>query len=54
MELQDLNIINAKSGYKPTVQLFAGYNWVSYEFSTDLWIRIQWLECRRTNELEPL
>ncbi len=35
MELQDLNIINAKSGYKPTVSLFAGYNWVSSDYKTD-------------------
>ena len=35
IELQDLNIINAKSGYKPTVSLFGGYNWVNSEFSTD-------------------
>ena len=26
-ELQQLDIVNAKSGYKPTVQVFAGYNW---------------------------
>lgn len=35
VELQDLNIVNAKSGYKPTVSVFAGYNWVNSEFSTD-------------------
>jgi outer membrane protein TolC len=35
IELQDLNIVNAKSGYKPTVSLFAGYNWENSEFSTD-------------------
>ena len=36
VELQDLNIINAKSGYKPTVQLFAGYNFMNNSFSTDV------------------
>lgn len=35
VELQKLNIVNAKAGYKPSVQLFAGYNWVNSEFSTD-------------------
>jgi len=35
IELQQLNIVDAKSGYKPTVSLFAGYNWVNSEFSTD-------------------
>jgi outer membrane protein TolC len=34
--LQQLNIVNAKSGYKPTVQVFAGYNWFNSSFSTDL------------------
>lgn len=34
--LQDLNVVNAKSGYKPTVSAFAGYNWMNNEFSTDL------------------
>ena len=32
-ELQRLNIINAKSGYKPTVQVFAGYNWYNAQFT---------------------
>jgi len=36
VELQDLNIINAKSGYKPTVQLFAGYNFMNNSFATDV------------------
>jgi len=36
VELNQLNIVNAKSGYKPTVQLFAGYNWMNNEISTDL------------------
>jgi outer membrane protein TolC len=35
IELQNLNIVNAKSGYKPTVSVFAGYNWVSSQYSTD-------------------
>jgi outer membrane protein TolC len=34
-ELQQLNIVNAKSGYKPAVQVFAGYNWFNSAFSTD-------------------
>jgi outer membrane protein TolC len=33
-ELQKLNITAASSGYKPTVQLFAGYNWMNRQFST--------------------
>ena len=32
-ELQNLNIVNAKSGYKPTVQLFAGYDWYDAQFT---------------------
>ena len=32
VELQKLNIINARSGYQPTVQAFAGYNWVNSQF----------------------
>jgi outer membrane protein TolC len=32
-ELQRLNIINAKSGYKPTVQVFAGYNWYNAQYT---------------------
>jgi outer membrane protein len=32
-ELQKLNIVDAKSGYKPTVQLFAGYNWYNAQFT---------------------
>ena len=34
-DLQRLNVVNAKAGYKPTVQVFAGYNWVNSQFSTD-------------------
>ena len=32
-ELQQLNIVNARSGYKPTVQVFAGYNWYNAQFT---------------------
>ncbi len=35
VELQQLNIVNAKSGYKPTVLVFAGYNWLNNQFDTD-------------------
>ncbi len=35
-QLQQLNIVNAKSGYKPTVQVFAGYNWFNSSFSADV------------------
>jgi outer membrane protein TolC len=31
-ELQKLNITDASSGYKPNVQLFAGYNWFNQQF----------------------
>jgi len=34
--LQNLNIVNAKSGYKPTIQAFAGYGWQNSAFSTDI------------------
>jgi outer membrane protein TolC len=33
VELQQLNIINAKSGYKPTVSVFAGYGWYNAQFT---------------------
>jgi outer membrane protein TolC len=33
VELQDLNIINAKAGYKPTVSVFAGYTWFNAQFT---------------------
>jgi len=36
VELSRLNIVNAKSGYKPTVSVFAGYGWVNNSFSTDV------------------
>jgi TolC family type I secretion outer membrane protein len=32
VELQRLNIVNAKAGYKPTVQVFAGYGWNNSQF----------------------
>jgi outer membrane protein TolC len=32
-ELQNLNITDAASGYKPTLQVFAGYNWVNAQFT---------------------
>ncbi|HTR41708.1 MAG TPA: TolC family protein [Pseudomonadales bacterium] len=32
-ELQQEGIINAKAGYKPTLQAFAGYNWFSAQYS---------------------
>ena len=31
-ELQKLNITDASSGYKPNLQLFAGYNWLNRQF----------------------
>jgi len=33
VELQQLNIVDAKSGYKPTVSLFAGYGWHNAQFT---------------------
>jgi outer membrane protein TolC len=36
VDLQNLNIVNAKAGYKPNVSLFAGYNWDSSQYHTDL------------------
>jgi len=36
VKLQKLGIVNARSGYKPTVQAFAGYNWQNSSFSTDV------------------
>jgi outer membrane protein TolC len=32
-ELQRLNVVNAKAGYKPTVQAFAGYNWYNAQYT---------------------
>lgn len=36
VELQKLNVVSAKSGYKPTIQAFAGYNWQNSPYSTDV------------------
>ena len=36
VELQDLNIINARAGYKPTVQVFAGYGWFNNSFGSEV------------------
>jgi outer membrane protein TolC len=33
--LQRENIINARAGYKPTIQAFAGYQWQSKQFTSD-------------------
>jgi outer membrane protein len=33
-ELQRLNITDASSGYKPNLQLFAGYNWYNEQYGT--------------------
>ena len=35
-ELQRLNIVNARAGYKPTVQLFAGYQWYNAQFTAPI------------------
>jgi TolC family type I secretion outer membrane protein len=35
VELQNLNIVNAKAGYKPDVSVFAGYNWDNSQYSMD-------------------
>ena len=35
-ELQQENIVNARSGYKPSVQVFAGYGWRNSQFTPDL------------------
>jgi len=34
--LQGENVINARSGYQPSAQVFAGYGWHNDSFSTDL------------------
>jgi outer membrane protein TolC len=36
INLQDVNVVNAKAGYKPTISAFAGYNWLNDNFSHDL------------------
>jgi len=33
IELQKLNVVNARSGYQPTIQLFAGYDWYNAKFT---------------------
>jgi len=33
VELQRLNVVNARAGAKPTLQAFAGYNWYNAQFS---------------------
>ena len=33
VELQQLNIVSAKAGYKPTVSVFAGYGWYNAQFT---------------------
>ena len=35
-ELEREAVVNARSGYKPSVQAFAGYGWHNSQFSTDL------------------
>lgn len=35
-ELQRLNVVNAKAGYKPTVQAFAGYTWYNAQFTAPI------------------
>lgn len=32
-ELQKLNIVNARAGYKPTFQIFAGYGWFNQQYA---------------------
>ena len=36
VDLEKLNLVSAKSGYQPNVALYAGYDWQSSEFSTEL------------------
>ncbi len=52
-ELQKLNITNAKSGYKPNLQVFAGYNWYQRAIyaAGRTQSRYQRLERRRPGEL---
>jgi outer membrane protein TolC len=33
IELDDLDIVNARAGYKPSVQVFAGYAWNNAQFT---------------------
>jgi outer membrane protein len=32
-QLQKLNVVDAQAGYKPTLQVFAGYNWFNAQFT---------------------
>jgi outer membrane protein TolC len=34
--IQRENVVSAKAGYKPAIQAFAGYDWQSSQFTTDL------------------
>ena len=36
IDLSQLNIVNAKAGYKPTVSVFAGYGWMNNSYNTDV------------------
>ena len=36
IELNDLNIVNAKAGYKPTVSVFAGYGWENNPYNANV------------------
>jgi outer membrane protein TolC len=36
IKLQEVNVVNAKAGYKPTIAAFAGYSWMNNGFSQDL------------------
>jgi len=33
IDLEKLSLVSARAGYKPTVQVFAGYNWFSAQFT---------------------
>ena len=53
-ELQRLNVVNAKAGYKPTVQVFAGYTWNNSQFidPIDIGHTFHGWNAGRTGELE--
>ena len=36
VDLQKLNVVSARSGYQPVVSVYAGYGWVSSQFSRSL------------------
>ncbi|MDR3456762.1 MAG: TolC family protein [Verrucomicrobiae bacterium] len=36
VDLQKLNVVSARSGYQPAVSVFAGYDWNSSQFASDL------------------